>query len=144
MRWLWQRIRQWRRVVGRNAITIRRLGLSQSDPTDEPGLMLIQIDGLSRSQLELAIRRRRMPFVGHLIDKKEYQLHTMYSGLPSTTPAVQGELFYGVPCVVPAFAFRDPATGSTIRMVDSEAAAAMFHGGVYRNIGSPAAAGKLF
>ena len=33
-----------------------------------------------------------------------------YSGLPSSTPAVQGELFYGIKTVVPAFEFIDNNT----------------------------------
>ena len=48
---------------------------------------------------------------------------TFYSGLPSATPAVQGELFYGVPCAVPSFCFRDRQTGRPVRMFDPAPAA---------------------
>ena len=125
MKRLWQRLRAWRRFVGRDATMIRWLGLSLTAPTDEPGLLLIQIDGLSREQFETAIRRRRMKFVSRLIGKEGYRLHSMYSGLPSTTPAVQGELFFGVRCAVPAFGFRDPASGCVVRMLETEPAAAI-------------------
>jgi hypothetical protein len=43
----------------------------------------------------------------------------MYSGLPSSTPAVQAELFYGVKCAVPAFSYRDPNSMRLVRMFDS-------------------------
>ena len=113
-----------RRRLSRSESVIRWLGLSRSAGTaDEPGLVLIQIDGLSQTQLERAIKRRRMPLVRKLIRKRGYAVHTMYSGIPSTTPAVQGELFYGVKCAVPAFSYRDPTTGQIIRMFDCQPAA---------------------
>ena len=126
MKWLRKKLRAWRRASSRNESMVRWLGLSRvSGAADEPGLLLIQIDGLSRTQLELAMRRRRMPFLSKLMRNEHFKLHTMYSGVPSTTPAVQGELFYGVRCAVPAFSFKDPATGVIVRMVDSEPAAAI-------------------
>jgi endonuclease/exonuclease/phosphatase family metal-dependent hydrolase len=45
----------------------------------------------------------------------------MYSGLPSSTPAVQGELFFGVKGAVPAFSFLERTTGKIRRMYDSDA-----------------------
>jgi len=74
---------------------------------EEPGLLMIQIDGLSRTQLERAVAGRRMPFLRRLLRREGHRLHTFYPGLPSTTAAVQAELFYGVRAAVPAFAFYD-------------------------------------
>ena len=62
-------------------------------------------DGLSRAQFERALGNRRMPFLRRLMAREGYQVETLYSGLPSSTPGVQGELFYGVKTAVPAFAF---------------------------------------
>ena len=115
------RLRRW---VSRNEWTVRLLGLSHSSGTEvEPGLVLVQIDGLSRRQIERALRRGRMPFLRRLLRRERYRLRTMYSGMPSTTPAVQGEFFYGVPMAVPAFCFRDSDTGVLVRMFDPEPAA---------------------
>jgi endonuclease/exonuclease/phosphatase family metal-dependent hydrolase len=58
-----------------------------------------------------------MPFLKKLLTGGRYRLHKHYSGLPSTTPAVQGELFYGQPGAVPAFSFRDDS-GQVVRMFD--------------------------
>jgi hypothetical protein len=91
----------------------------------EPGLLLIQIDGLSRSQFERAWEAGRVPFLRRLITRESHQLHTMYSGMPSSTPAVQGELFYGQRCAVPAFAFREADRGEIVRMFDQSAARAV-------------------
>ena len=48
-----------------------------------------------------------MPFLSRMIHKENYELATFYSGLPATTPAVQGELYYNVRCAVPSFGFLD-------------------------------------
>lgn len=103
-------IRRARRRLSRSEWAIRHLGLTPSEGTsEEPGLLMIQIDGLARSQLERAIGQGRMPFLKRLLRRNGYQLHSIYPGLPSTTPAVQAELFYGVRSAVPAFCFLDRA-----------------------------------
>jgi endonuclease/exonuclease/phosphatase family metal-dependent hydrolase len=116
-------VRRLRRRLSRSERFIRSLGLSVPADDSKPGLILIQIDGLSRKELERALRRGRMPFLQTLVSRDRYRLHTLYSGLPSTTPAIQGELFYGVPQVVPAFAFRDHAGNSVVRMIEWDVAA---------------------
>src|SRR5438128_2787410 len=99
-------IRQGRRRLSRSEWAIRHLGLTPSEGTSEsPGLLLIQIDGFSRTQLERAMVRGRTPFLRRLVQTNGYDVHTFYPGLPSTTPAVQAELFYGVHAAVPAFSF---------------------------------------
>jgi endonuclease/exonuclease/phosphatase family metal-dependent hydrolase len=97
-----------RRRLSRSEWAVRHLGLTPSEGTsEEPGLLMIQIDGLARSQLERAIAAGRMPFLKRLVQRNGYETHTFYSGLPTTTPAVQAELFYGVRGAVPAFCFLD-------------------------------------
>ena len=117
----WQRIR---RALSRDqwAVRLLRLPFSPEAP-GQAGLVLIQIDGLSRFQFERALRRRRLPFLRRLLRRKKYRLTTFYSGLPSATPMVQGELFYGVPCAVPSFQYRDGQTGRAVRMFDPTPAA---------------------
>lgn len=102
-------LRRWRRRFSRAEWEVRRLRLPRTEaPSHAPGLLLIQIDGLGRAQLEQAIRRGRMPFVRRLLRRDGYRMQTFYSGQPASTPAVQGELFYGIRGIVPAFAFLDP------------------------------------
>ncbi len=115
--------RDFRRRLTRNEWAIRLLGLSRSpDRSTDPGLILVQIDGLSRHQLERALQQNRMPFLRSLLDAEQYVNHILYSGLPASTAAVQAELFYGVPAVIPAFGFRDHRTGALVRMNASEVA----------------------
>ncbi|MGQ0657111.1 MAG: endonuclease/exonuclease/phosphatase family protein [Chromatiales bacterium] len=119
-------LRRLRRRLSRNEWAIRIFGLSRLPAhTDKPGLVIVQVDGLSRTQFERALERGRLPFLRKLIQHKRYRVHTLYSGLPATTAAVQAELFYGVKVAVPAFCFRDYKTGRTVRMVEPNAVAAI-------------------
>jgi endonuclease/exonuclease/phosphatase family metal-dependent hydrolase len=115
----WRTVRRWtsRPEWG------RRLLRSQVIPEDEQdGLILIQIDGLSRKQLERALRAGRMPFLKRVLASEGYELVTQYSGLPSTTSAVQAELFYGARGAVPSHGFGDRATGQIVTMLNAEKA----------------------
>src|SRR5450432_2656910 len=97
-----------RRRLSRSEWAIRHLGLTPSEGTSEqPGLLLIQIDGFARGQFERALAQGYMPFLKRLLKRNGYALHTFYPGLPTTTPAVQAELYYGVRAAVPAFSFFD-------------------------------------
>ncbi|QDT53552.1 Endonuclease/Exonuclease/phosphatase family protein [Caulifigura coniformis] len=102
---------------------MRLLGLEPvHPPSDDPGLIILQIDGLSRSRLEEAIQRGRIPFIASLVHRDRHRIETQYSGQPATTPAVLGELFYGVEQIVPAFSFRDHRSGKVVEMLATEIA----------------------
>ncbi|WP_250460890.1 endonuclease/exonuclease/phosphatase family protein [Microbulbifer litoralis] len=118
------RLRRWRRRFSRSEWMTHLLGLPTSDcaPSD-PGLVLIQIDGLAHPQLERALARGRMPFLKRLIRREHYHLEHLYPGVPSTTPAVQAELFFGVRQAVPAFGFMMKESQKLVRMYDPEVAA---------------------
>ena len=103
------------------AVRLFRLSRTKGHETVR-GLIMIQIDGLSRGELERALAKNSMPFISRLLKNERYTLHSHYSGLPSNTPAVQGELFYGVKGCVPAFSFLDRQTGRVFRMYDRPAA----------------------
>jgi endonuclease/exonuclease/phosphatase family metal-dependent hydrolase len=118
------RLRWLRRKISRTHWAASLLGVKRpAGETEEPGLILIQIDGLSRSQLEAAVSRGRMPFLARLIKRGHFSLENFYSGIPSTTPAVQAEIFYGVRTAVPAFQFLHRRSGKVMRMYEAESAA---------------------
>lgn len=95
------------RISHREWAARRRPPTAGPVPADEPGLLLIQIDGLARCQLERALAHRRMPFLRRLLRREGGRLHDFYPGMPSTTAAVQAELHYGVRAAVPSFSFYD-------------------------------------
>lgn len=122
-------LRRLRRALSRDEWSWRLLKLSARTPEpgkSRQGLLLIQIDGLSAPQFEKAMRAGRMPFLRSLLNREGYHRHSLYSGIPSTTPAAQGELFYGRRCCVPAFAYRarmdGPQSGRVMTLLNSESA----------------------
>ncbi|MFH2124321.1 MAG: endonuclease/exonuclease/phosphatase family protein [Pseudomonadota bacterium] len=116
--------RKIRRLISRSERAIRLLSLPKSEEERlSPGIVMIQVDGLSCSQLKQALKKKKMPFINRLVKKERYCLHSLYSGLPSSTPAVQAELFYGVRGAVPAFSFFDKQSGRIVRMFDPDPAA---------------------
>lgn len=108
-----------RRLFADGELSARILKLSKSHGTSaEPGLIMIQIDGLSKSELEKAFQNNEVSFLKKLMSKEKYHLHSLYTGLPSTTPAIQGELFYGVKQIVPAFYYFDKILNRPIKMLE--------------------------
>ena len=59
-----------------------------------------------------------MPFLRQLLKRGHFEELSFYSGLPSTTPAVQGEVMFGVRTAVPAFQFLDRESGKTCLMYE--------------------------
>lgn len=109
------------RWMNPNEWSVRLLNVDRSEHTaTETGIVFIQIDGLSMRQLKKAMRSGKLPFLQRLMKKEHYELKTLYSGLPSSTPAVQAELFYGVKGAVPSFSFLDRATQHICKMYDDE------------------------
>ncbi len=113
-----QKISHLSRYLHRSEWFIKLFNLTCHDQPAAPGLVLIQIDGLAYPQLQQALDKGEMPFLKHLLQNRQYRLHRTYSGLPSTTPACQGELFYGLQTAVPAFSFMDRESGQIVRMYE--------------------------
>lgn len=114
--------RTLRRWFNRSEWIIHLLGIkSVSAAEAKTGLIIIQIDGLSHEQMKIALANKRLPFLQKLISREHYHLHHLFSGVPSTTPAVQAELFYGVKTAVPAFSFISKRSQQVVRMDRSEA-----------------------
>lgn len=119
-------LRRVRRLLRRSWWAVHLLGLPRVEGAQaRQGLVLIQIDGLSRRRLLDALGSGRMPVLRELIDREGYRLDPVYSGLPSTTPAAQAELFYGRTTAVPAFAFVDRSSGRLSRMYERDAVQAI-------------------
>ena len=86
---------------------VRRLRLG---PAPRPGrrrFLIVQIDGLSRAVLDEALARRRMPFLARLLGRHGFRLTPMSVGLPTSTPAFQLALMYGVEPDIPGFHYHD-------------------------------------
>lgn len=92
-----------------------------------PGILMIQIDGLSYRQLQRALEKKQLPFLSRLLRQDHFVLKEFYSGVPSATPAVQAELFFGEKGVVPAFMYYDRAAQQEKTMFDAQAVDDLAH-----------------
>ncbi|MFT5573190.1 MAG: endonuclease/exonuclease/phosphatase family metal-dependent hydrolase [Cryomorphaceae bacterium] len=116
-------LRRVRGLLNRNRFVVWMFGLSKSETmSHDRGLIILQIDGLSRAELLNAVNSGRMPFIQTLIHNNVYTLHSVYSGIPSSTPAVHGEFFYGVKGCVPGFRFKRPQDKRPVMMLESSLA----------------------
>ena len=119
-------LRRLRRLGSRSEWLRRLLQLPLSEgPPNRTGLVLIQLEGLSRDVAELALQSGKLPFLQRLIERENYRVHGLYSGLPAITSAVQAELFYGVEAAVPGFRYRNPESGQIADLGKPEVAAAV-------------------
>lgn len=110
-------IKAFQKILSRTQWFLKLLNLpSCSLDETEPGFILVQVDGLAYTQMKKALQKNRLPFIRRLIQKRNYSLKQFYSGLPSSTPAVQGELFFGIKSGVPAFEFIDRKKGERFVM----------------------------
>jgi len=85
---------------------VRRVRIGPPPPRGARRLLIIQIDGLSRSVLEQALREGRMPFLRRLL-RGSHRAEPMTVGMPTSTPAFQMAAMYGTRPDIPGFHFHD-------------------------------------
>jgi uncharacterized membrane protein YvlD (DUF360 family) len=80
-----------------SGVLVRRLGArnSRRAPEPTPGLLVVQIDGLSLPVLNHVIRGGRVPVLGGLVRDDGATLHPWVAMLPPTTPASQAGILHG-------------------------------------------------
>jgi len=86
---------------------IRRARRGRAPTPAHRRLLVVQIDGLSRDVLELALAQGRMPFLRRVIERAGWKIHPMFVGLPSSTPAFQMAAMYGVRPDIPGFHYHE-------------------------------------
>src|SRR2546423_1192677 len=98
-------------VLGLQRLVDRLIRRVRLGPPPEVGegrrLLIVQIDGLSRSVLEQGVAEGRMPFLRRLLDRGEWRLRPMVAGMPTSTPAFQMSAMYGVRPDIPGFHYHD-------------------------------------
>lgn len=119
---LGKKIGQLRNALSRSEWAARHLrgpAAAVDHEVHAPGVLLLQIDGLGYEQLRRAMERNTVPFLRRLVRRDHFVLRKFYSGLPSTTAAVQAELFYGVKSAVPAVNYYDRLDRREKNMLDA-------------------------
>ncbi len=72
-----------------------------------PGLLMVEIDGLSFHHLKYAIAEGLLPTFKRLMDEEGYQVSHVDCGLPSQTSACQAGIMFGDNYDIPAFRWYD-------------------------------------
>jgi len=74
--------------------------------------LIVQVDGLSRGVLDRAIRGGHARAIGRLLSSGRLRRRDLSVGIPSSTPAFQAALMYGVRPDIPGFHFYDKREGA--------------------------------
>ncbi len=95
------------------AAIVKRLGLrpDMAQDGDRPGLIILQIDGLSYDHLQQMMDRQRLPNLKKMLHKGGYALARWRCGLPSTTPAAQAGIMFGRNENIPGFRWYEKGRG---------------------------------
>jgi hypothetical protein len=99
------RRRQARQSGGR-LLTLRRPAQGT-----EPGLLMVQLDGVSEPVLRWAVRAGNLPTIGRWLRSGTHAMRGWHTGLPSTTPAAQAGILHGASQQIPGFRWYEKATG---------------------------------
>jgi hypothetical protein len=75
------------------------------------GLLVIQLDGVSRVALQRALRRGPMPTVRELIERRSHHLVGWHAGAPSQTSSSQAAILYGDDFDIPSFRWYEKERG---------------------------------
>jgi hypothetical protein len=99
------RRRQARRAGG-PFVTLRR-----PRPGTEPGVLIVQLDGVAEPVLRWAIRAGNLPTLGHWLRSGSHAMRGWHTGLPSTTPASQAGILHGASRQIPGFRWYEKDSG---------------------------------
>ncbi|GHJ42872.1 membrane protein [Catellatospora sp. TT07R-123] len=86
----------------------------QAAATTAPGVVMIQIDGLSAPLARWAIQAGNLPTLTRWIRSGSHTLREWHACLPATTPASQAGLLHGASGHVPAFRWLEKETGRLV------------------------------
>jgi endonuclease/exonuclease/phosphatase family metal-dependent hydrolase len=83
-------------------------------------MLLLHLDGVGRKQLEFAMERGYAPTLRGLLERGPYRLSPCRAGAPTSTPAFQAGMLYGVGSDIPGYTWFDKRRGREIRMDRAE------------------------
>jgi len=104
-------------VLRRARAQARRAGAEPAGPGAdhrEPGLLVVQLDGLGAAVLEQAIEGGLAPTLARWIHQGAHRSQRWWARVPSTTPASQAGLLHGDSTQIPAFRWWDRGLGRMV------------------------------
>ena len=79
-------------------------------------MLLLHLDGVGRKQLELAMESGFAPTLRRLVERGPYRVSPCRAGAPTSTPAFQAGLLYGLQADIPGYSWYDKRRGRDLRM----------------------------
>ena len=89
----------------------RLLTLRRPQQGTEPGLLMVQLDGVSEPVLRWAVRAGNLPTIGRWLRTGTHAMRGWHTGLPSTTPAAQAGILHGASRQIPGFRWYEKPAG---------------------------------
>ena len=80
-------------------------------PGTEPGMLIVQLDGVAEPVLRWAVRAGNLPTLGHWLRSGSHAMRGWHTGLPSTTPASQAGILHGSSRQIPGFRWYEKDSG---------------------------------
>ncbi len=102
----------------RNMVKRRMRRTTGVQPSDVPGIIFLEIDGLAKSILEKAMREGYAPVMKSWIDDGSYVLSGWETDTSSQTSASQAGILHGNNSNIPAFRWYDKEQGKIIASSD--------------------------
>jgi predicted AlkP superfamily pyrophosphatase or phosphodiesterase len=101
---------------------IRQNRKKQKNTTDIPGIIFVQLDGVSAPVLDWQLKAGNLPNIRKLIIDEGYKFDSWHTGLPSTTPASQAGILLGNNDNIPAFRWYEKDTSRLVVANQTEGA----------------------
>lgn len=79
-------------------------------------MLLLHLDGVGRAQLEHAMEQGYAPTLRGLIERGPYRVSPCRAGAPTSTPAFQAGLLYGLQADIPGYSWYDKRRRREMRM----------------------------
>ncbi|MBU4214320.1 MAG: alkaline phosphatase family protein [Actinobacteria bacterium] len=130
-------------LVRRSRRRLRRTGGAQDVPDSpgrDPGLLVVQLDGVGRAVLDEAIEGGLAPTLLRWLTDGSHVLEPWWACVPSSTPASQAGMLHGAADQIPAFRWWDrdagrlvvtnhPADAARVEVLLSDGEGLLAHGG---------------
>jgi uncharacterized membrane protein YvlD (DUF360 family) len=98
----------------RNQVSRRMKRAAKPEPTDVPGVLFLEIDGLAKPILEKALDDGFMPTLKRWLDSGSHVLNGWETDTSSQTSASQAGLLHGDNSNIPAFRWYDKERGEVV------------------------------
>lgn len=79
-------------------------------------ILLLHLDGVGRRQLDFALQQGYAPTIRGLLERGPYRLSPCRAGAPTSTPAFQAGMLYGVEHDIPGYTWYDKRRRREMRM----------------------------